>query len=115
MNIFKSSSQDILNTDIDICNGAYAEEKEYLRQMSTAGNTTKEDLSETLAKIEDAIKGTHIHAQQGFRKHTVSFSKVVLRQGAVNKVFVGVFLMFLSFFHSKIWAKFHFCTFKPYE
>ena len=46
---------------------------------------------------------------------TVSFSKVVLSQGAVNKVFLGVFLMFLAFFHSKIWAKFHFGTFKPYD
>ena len=48
-------------------------------------------------------------------KYTVSFSKVVLSQGAVNKVFLGVFLMFLAFFHSKIWAKFHFGTFKPYD
>ena len=47
--------------------------------------------------------------------HTVSFSKVVLSQGAVNKVFLGVFLMFLAFFHSKIWAQFHFGTFKPYK
>ena len=46
---------------------------------------------------------------------TVSFSKVVLSQGAVNKVFLGVFLMFLAFFHSKIWAKFHFGTFEPYK
>ena len=46
---------------------------------------------------------------------TVSFSKVVLRQGAVNKVFLGVFLIFLAFFHSKIWAKFHFGTFEPYK
>ena len=43
---------------------------------------------------------------------TVSFSKVVLSQGAVNKVFLGVFLMFLVFLHSKIWAKFHFGTFE---
>ena len=48
-------------------------------------------------------------------KSTVSFSKVVLSQGAVNKVFLGVFLMFLAFFHSKIWAKFHFGTFEPYK
>ena len=46
---------------------------------------------------------------------TVSFSKVVLSQGAVNQVFLGVFLMFLAVFHSKIWAKFHFGTFKPYD
>ena len=46
---------------------------------------------------------------------TVSFSKVVLSQGAVNQVFLGVFLMFLSFFHIKIWAKFHFGNFEPYE
>ena len=46
---------------------------------------------------------------------TGSFSKVVLSQGAVNQVFLGVFLMFLAFFHSKIWAKFHFGTFKPYD
>ena len=44
-----------------------------------------------------------------------SFSKVVLSQGAVNLVFFGVFLMFLAFFHSKIWAKFHFGTFEPYK
>ena len=24
-------------------------------------------------------------------------------------------MMFLAFFHSKIWAKFHFGTFKPYD
>ena len=47
--------------------------------------------------------------------YTGSFSKVVLSQGAVNKVFFGVFLMFLAFFHSKIWAQFHFGTFKPYK
>ena len=47
--------------------------------------------------------------------HTVSFSKVVLSQGAVNQVFLGVFLMFLAVFHSKIWAQFHFGTFKPYK
>ena len=46
---------------------------------------------------------------------TVSFSKVVLSQGAVNLVFFGVFLMFLGFFHSKIWAKIHFGTFEPYK
>ena len=45
-----------------------------------------------------------MHLSMGWDGYTVSFSKVVLRQGAVNKVFVGVFLMFLAFFHSKIWA-----------
>ena len=47
--------------------------------------------------------------------HTVSFSKDVFSQGAEYQVFLGVFLMFLAFFHSKIWAKFHFGTFKPYD
>ena len=47
--------------------------------------------------------------------HTGSFSKVVLSHRAVNQVFFGVFLMFLAFFHSKIWAKIHFGTFKPYK
>ena len=46
---------------------------------------------------------------------TVSFSKDVFSQGAEYQVFLGVFLMFLAFFHSKIWAKFHFGTFKPYD
>ena len=46
---------------------------------------------------------------------TVSFSKVVLSQGPVNQEFLGVFLMFLAFFYSKIWAKFHFGTFEPYK
>ena len=46
---------------------------------------------------------------------TGSFSKVVLSQGVVKQVFLGVFLMFLAFFHSKIWAQFHFGTFKPYK
>ena len=46
---------------------------------------------------------------------TGSFSKVVLSQGAVNQVFLGVFLICLTFFHSKIWAKFHFGTFEPYK
>ena len=46
---------------------------------------------------------------------TVSFTKVVLSQGAVNQLFLGVFLMFLAVFHSKIWAQFHFGTFKPYK
>ena len=45
---------------------------------------------------------------------TGSFSKDVFSQGAEYKVFLGVILMFLAFFHSKIWAKFHFGTFKPY-
>ena len=52
-----------------------------------------------------------VRLKKGFKIHTVSFSKVVLSQLAVNKVFSGVFLMFLAFFHSKIWAKFHFGTF----
>ena len=46
--------------------------------------------------------------------NTVSFSKDVFSQGAEYQLFLGVFLMFLAFFHSKIWAKFHFGTFKPY-
>ena len=46
---------------------------------------------------------------------TGSFSKDVFSQGAEYQVFLGVFLMFLAFFHSKIWAKFHFGTFKPYD
>ena len=50
-----------------------------------------------------------------FNCSTVSFSKVVLSQGAVNQLFLGVFLMFLAVFHSKIWAQFHFGTFKPYK
>ena len=45
----------------------------------------------------------------------MSFSKDVFSQGAEYEVFLGVFLMFLAFFHSKIWAKFHFGTFEPYE
>ena len=44
---------------------------------------------------------------------TVSFSKDVFSQGAEYEVFLGVFLMFSAFFYSKIWAKFHFGTFKP--
>ena len=47
--------------------------------------------------------------------YTGSFSKDVFSQGAEYQVFLGVFLMFLAFFHSKIWAKFHFGTFKPYD
>ena len=54
-------------------------------------------------------------SSDGRRYYTGSFSKVVLSQGAVNKVFLVVFLMFLAFFLSKIWAKFHFGTFEPYE
>ena len=46
---------------------------------------------------------------------TVSFSKDDFSQGAEYQLFLGVFLMFLAFFHSKIWAKFHFGTFKPYD
>ena len=46
---------------------------------------------------------------------TGSFSKVVLSQGAVNQVFLGVFLVFLAFIHSKIWAKFHFGTSEIYN
>ena len=46
---------------------------------------------------------------------TGSFSKDVFSQGAEYQVFLGVFLMFLAFFNSKIWAKFHFGTFKPYD
>ena len=48
-------------------------------------------------------------------RYTGSFSKVVLSHGAVNQVFLGVFLMFSAFFHSKLWAKFHFGTFEPYK
>ena len=50
-----------------------------------------------------------------WRVDTGSFSKDVFSQGAEYQVFLGVFLMFLAFFHSKIWAKFHFGTFKPYD
>ena len=45
----------------------------------------------------------------------VVVSKNDFSQGAEYKVFLGVFLMILAFFHSKIWAKFHFGTFKPYD
>ena len=48
-------------------------------------------------------------------KNTGTFSKDVFSQGAEYQVFLGVFLMFLAFFHSKIWAKFHFGTFEPYK
>ena len=47
--------------------------------------------------------------------YTGSFSKDDFSQGAEYQVFLGVFLMFLAFFHSKIWAKFHFGTFKRYD
>ena len=47
--------------------------------------------------------------------NTGSISKDVFRQGAEYQVFLGVILMFLAFFHSKIWAKFHFGTFKLYD
>ena len=47
--------------------------------------------------------------------NTGSFSKDVFSQGAEYQVFLGVFMMFLAFFHSKIWAKFHFGTFEPYD
>ena len=47
--------------------------------------------------------------------YTGSFSKVVLGQGVVKRVFLGVFLMFSAFFHSKIWAQFHFGTFNSYK
>ena len=46
---------------------------------------------------------------------TGSFSKDVFSQGAEYKVFLGVILMFLAFSHSKLWAKFHFGTFKLYD
>ena len=47
---------------------------------------------------------------------TVSFSKDVFSQGAEYQVFLGVFLMFLAFFHSKkIWAKFHLGNFESYK
>ena len=46
---------------------------------------------------------------------TGSFSKVVLSHGAVNHVILGVFLMFSAFFYSKLWAKFYFGTFEPYD
>ena len=52
---------------------------------------------------------------RGWQDYTGSFSKVVLSQGAVKQVFLAVFLMFLAFFYSKIWAQFHFGTFKPYK
>ena len=47
--------------------------------------------------------------------HTVSLSKADFSQGAVNQVLLGVFLMFLAFFYSKIWAKFYFGTFEQYK
>ena len=53
--------------------------------------------------------------EKGWVLSTVSFSKDDFSQGAEYQVFLGVFLMFLAFFHSKIWAKFHFGTFKPYD
>ena len=60
--------------------------------------------------IDSAFKG-HIDIHE----YTGSFSKVVLSHRAVNQVFLGVFLMFSAFFHSKLWAKFHFGTFEPYK
>ena len=43
----------------------------------------------------------------------VSISKADFSQRAENQVFLGVFLMVLAFFHSKINAKFDFGNFKP--
>ena len=60
-------------------------------------------------------KYADIHGWIDNKDNTVSFSKVVLSQGAVNKVFLGLFQKFLDSFHSKIWAKFHFGTFEPYK
>ena len=51
-----------------------------------------------------------MRAVNGTLQHTVSFSEDDSSQGAEYQVFLGVFLMFLAFFHSKIWAKFHLGT-----
>ena len=47
--------------------------------------------------------------------YTGSFSKAGFSQGAVNQLFFGLFCCFLDYFHSKIWAPFHFGTFEPYK
>ena len=68
---------------------------------------------------EDCLRnsGGRVEARGGEAEsvYTVSFSKDVFSQGAEYQVFLGVFLMFLVFFHSKMWAKFHLGTFKPYD
>ena len=46
---------------------------------------------------------------------TRSFSKAGFSQEAVNQLFFGLFYCFLDYFHSKIWAPFHFGTFEPYK
>ena len=43
------------------------------------------------------VSGSVTDCLIGSQESTGSFSKVVLSQGAVNQVFLGVFLMFLSF------------------
>ena len=53
--------------------------------------------------------------EKGWVLSTVSFSKDDFSQGVEYQVFLGVFLMFFAFFHSKIWAKLHFGTYKPYN
>ena len=46
---------------------------------------------------------------------TGSFSKAGFSQEAVNQLLFGLFCCFLDYFHSKIWAPFHFGTFEPYK
>ena len=69
-----------------------------------------ENLMSSLPKIHRSLSEPILN-----RYYTVSFSKDVFSQGAEYQVFLGVFLMFLAFFHSKIWAKFHFGTFESYK
>ena len=58
---------------------------------------------------------TQIQEECKTPQNTVSFSKDDFSQGAEYQVFFGVFLMFLAFFHSIIWAQFHLGTFEPYD
>ena len=43
------------------------------------------------------------------------FLKIGQCEEAVNQLFFGLFYCFLDYFHSKIWAPFHFGTFEPYK
>ena len=43
------------------------------------------------------------------------FRNLVLKQGAVNQLFLGVFLMFLACLDHKWWAQFHLGILGPQE
>ena len=67
------------------------------------------------SKVRKSSVLYHYSQNQSVEGYTGSFIKAGFSKEAVNQLLFGLFCCFLDYFHSKIWAPFHFGTFEPYK